>query len=63
MAKIRLTEAQFKEYCRKLLNEKRSKDYAKEVINEALKDVKKQIPPNRRDFLLSHRTFHNRSSC
>ena len=34
MAKIRLTEAQFKAYCRKLLNEKRSKDYAKKIINE-----------------------------
>ena len=44
MAKIRLTEAQFKEYCRKLLNEKRSKDYAKEVINEAIKGEKKTNP-------------------
>lgn len=36
MAKIRLTEAQFKTYCRKLLNEKRSEDYAKNVLNEGI---------------------------
>jgi len=34
MAKVRLTEAQFKTYCRKLLNEKRSEDYAKDILNE-----------------------------
>lgn len=34
MAKIILTETQFKTYCRKLLNEKRSEDYAKNVLNE-----------------------------
>lgn len=40
MAKIRLTEAQFKTYCRKLLNEKRSEDYAKKIINESLTQEK-----------------------
>lgn len=39
MAKIRLTEAQFKSYCRKLLNEKRSEDYAKEILKEGFKPV------------------------
>ena len=35
MAKIRLTEAQFKAYCRKLLNEKRSEDYVKGILTES----------------------------
>ena len=42
MAKVRLTEAQFKNYMRFMLQEQRSTDYAKNVINEELK--KKENP-------------------
>lgn len=36
MAKIILTERQFKDYMRRVLQEQRNSDYAKKVINEEL---------------------------
>ena len=41
MAKIRLTEAQFKNYMRHILNEQRNVDYAKAVLNEELEKLSK----------------------
>ena len=35
MAKIVLTEKQFKDYCRILLKEKRKKEYVKKMLREA----------------------------
>lgn len=42
MAKIRLTEAQFKNYMRYILNEQRSADYAKAILNEQLEKLSKE---------------------
>ena len=47
MAKIILSEHQFRDYCRKLLNEKQSKDHLKSLLNEtfSMKDVEPQEFP------------------
>lgn len=42
MAEIRLTEAQFKDYMRRILQEQRNSDYAKKVINE---EISKKVNP------------------
>lgn len=39
MARIVLTEQQFKDYCRIILKEQRKTDYAKKIINEALSET------------------------
>ncbi len=41
MAKIILTEKQFRDYCRKMLNEEQSKEYLDKLIKENLpnKDI------------------------
>ena len=39
MAKIWLTEQQFKDYCRIMLNEERKADFTKKILNEALAEM------------------------
>ena len=39
MARIVLTEQQFKNYMRRVLNEERKEDYAKKIIKEALEEM------------------------
>ena len=41
MARIVLTEQQFKNYMRRVLNEERKEDYAKKIIKEALESTQK----------------------
>jgi len=38
MARIVLTEQQFKDYCRRLLKEDRKKEYVKKLLNESLQE-------------------------